>query len=278
MNSFPNLNGLSLADQTVWQALCDYLAEKSPAVVAFSGGVDSGLLAAAMFHVAGGNMLAVNVDSVVHTDADRQIAQAVADKVGFPFLMVPFNDLENQAFCNNPVDRCYVCKYQRFQYLAAYAQEHGFRFVMEGSNVDDASDYRPGMRAVSELGILSPLADCGLTKKQIRAIAKALDLPIWDRPSTPCLATRIPYGTPISLEKIKMVQTAEDYLSELGFQSVRVRYDGRTARIEVRTDQINQLIVQREEILSFMKKAGFIHSTVDLEGYRQGSNNEGLVK
>jgi len=278
LKSIPVLNNLSPADQTAWQALCDHLAEKSPAIVAFSGGVDSGLLAAAMYHVAEAQMLAVNVDSVVHTDADRTIAQAVADQVGFPFLMVPFNDLENEAFCANPVDRCYVCKYQRFKYLSEYAQEHGYRFLMEGSNADDAGDYRPGMRAVKELGILSPLADCGLTKKQIRAMAKALNLPVWDRPSTPCLATRIPYGTPVTLAGLHMIQAAEDYLSGLGFQAVRVRSDGRTARIEVQADQINQLMTKRDEVLAFMKQAGFIHTTVDLEGYRLGSNNEGIVK
>jgi uncharacterized protein len=139
-------------------------------------------------------------------------------------------------------------------------------------------DYRPGMRAVSELGILSPLADCGLTKKQIRAIAKALDLPVWDRPSTPCLATRIPFGTTVTLERLQRIQAAEDYLTGLGFLSVRVRYDGRTARIEVQPDQILKLMTKREEILVFMKQSGFIHSTVDMEGYRQGSNNEGLIK
>lgn len=277
MNNPIDLSELSSEDQAAWQSLRSYLASKSPALVAFSGGVDSGLLAAILYQVVGNKMLAVMVDSVVHTDTDRLAAQSVADQIGFPFKVVSFNDLENEAFSSNPVDRCYICKLERFKVLTAYARKQDYPYVMEGSNADDANDYRPGLRAVAELGILSPLADCGLTKKQIRTLAKAIQLPVWDRPSTPCLATRIPYGTPITLERLQMIHQAEAYLSELGFEAVRVRFDGRTARIEVHPDQLVPLISNRSAILRFMKESGFIHITLDLEGYRQGSNNEGIV-
>jgi uncharacterized protein len=277
LNNPIDLSELSSEDQAAWQSLRSYLASKSPALVAFSGGVDSGLLAAILYQVVGNKMLAVMVDSVVHTDTDRLAAQSVADQIGFPFKVVSFNDLENEAFSSNPVDRCYICKLERFKVLTAYARKQDYPYVMEGSNADDANDYRPGLRAVAELGILSPLADCGLTKKQIRTLAKAIQLPVWDRPSTPCLATRIPYGTPITLERLQMIHQAEAYLSELGFEAVRVRFDGRTARIEVHPDQLVPLISNRSAILRFMKESGFIHITLDLEGYRQGSNNEGIV-
>lgn len=270
------VNQLTTEDREAWQRLSAYIKQHSPAIVAFSGGVDSALLAAASWLVSGKNMLAVMVDSPVHTDEDRKAARAVAAKAEFPLKLMPYNDLDNEAFCLNPVDRCYVCKYARFKELLRFAREQGFAAVLEGSNLDDEGDYRPGRRAVQELGILSPLSACGIGKAQIRRLSKAMQLPVWDRPSKPCLATRIPYGVVIDLKMLTNVQKAEAILQSLGLEQVRVRSDGRTAKIEVQPEQLDGVLDNRQNIIEALKALGYTYVTLDLEGYRRGSANEGL--
>jgi pyridinium-3,5-biscarboxylic acid mononucleotide sulfurtransferase len=272
------LKKLSADELAAWQRLTEYLKAYPPAVVAFSGGVDSGLLAAAQYLISGDKMLAVMVDSPVHTDEDRSAAKALAKQVGFNLEILLFDDLQNEAFCLNPVDRCYICKYERFKHLLQYAHEYGYHAVMEGSNLDDESDYRPGKRAVQELGIRSPLATCGIPKNQIRSIAKAMGLSVWDRPSKPCLATRIPYGVGIDREKLSMVQQAETYLADSGFNQIRVRSDGKTAKIEVEPEQLSAVLDERNNIIMHFRQLGFVYITLDLEGYRLGSANEGIQK
>ncbi|MBI9050717.1 MAG: ATP-dependent sacrificial sulfur transferase LarE [Anaerolineaceae bacterium] len=272
------LSGLSEDDQHAWQRLIDLLSDKPNALVAFSGGVDSALLAFALHQAVGDQMRAVMVDSAVHTEADRQAARQVAKQAGLPFEIIQFDDLKSEKFCSNPSDRCYFCKYNRFEFLLAYANKNGYTSVMEGSNLDDAADYRPGMRAVKELGVLSPLEQCHITKEQIRRFAKAFDLPVWNRPSAPCLATRFTFGTTVTINGLEMIRQAEAYLDRLGFTSVRLRYDGRSARIEVDLLQLEQILAKREEIVKYFRQLGFVNISLDLEGYRMGSNNEGWVK
>jgi uncharacterized protein len=270
--------GLLDEDQKAWNRLISLLKENGHSIVAFSGGVDSAVLAAALYEAAGKYMQAVMVDSPVHTDEDRNAAKAVAQTIGFPFEIIPFNDLNQEAFCNNPVDRCYICKYNRFEFLVDYAKRKEFTAVMEGSNLDDEGDYRPGMKAVKELGVMSPLAMCGIRKEQIRRFAKAMNIPVWDRPSAPCLATRFTFGTKISEDALEYIRRAEAFLVSLGFQSVRVRYDGKNACIEVKDTDMDAVLSHRSEIVSTLKEIGFIKISLDLEGYRMGSNNEGFVK
>jgi pyridinium-3,5-biscarboxylic acid mononucleotide sulfurtransferase len=269
---------LTAEDKSAWQRLVSLLQENGHSIVAFSGGVDSAVLAAALYQVAGDHMLAIMVDSPVHITADREAAQAVAAEIGFPFLVIPFDDLAQEQFCENPVNRCYVCKFHRFDFLVNYAKEHEFTAVMEGSNLDDEGDYRPGIKAVKELGVMSPLAMSGIRKDQIRRFAHAMHILVWNRPSAPCLATRFTYGTKISRSALDDIREAEAFLNSLGLHAVRVRYDGKNARIEVQKDELASVLAQRQSIVSKLKSLGFVKISLDLEGYRLGSNNEGYIK
>jgi pyridinium-3,5-biscarboxylic acid mononucleotide sulfurtransferase len=270
------LQGLEPELKTKGQRLLGILREMDSLVVAFSGGVDSGLLCAAAYHVLGSKLLAVTVRSPVETPGDHTFAQALAEQVGFAHQVVDFDDLANPIFVGNPPDRCYHCKLARFQGVQSIAAQFGARWIAEGSNADDAFDYRPGARAVAELGIRSPLAEAGLNKAEIRALSQAMGLIVWDRPSAPCLATRFPYGTPITLDGLRQIAAGEAYLREKGFQPVRVRHFGDTARLEVAPQSMAQLVEAREDVLAFFKQNGFTYIVIDLAGYRSGSMNEVL--
>ncbi len=258
------------------ERLYQLLASMGSLVVAFSGGVDSGLLCAMGQAALGDRLLAVTVRSPVESQGDHAAAAGLAARVGFAHRVVDFDDLANPQFIANPPDRCYHCKLSRFQAIQQIAAQVGAAWIAEGSNADDASDYRPGARAVAKLGIRSPLAEAGLAKTDIRALAKALELPIWDRPSAPCLATRFPYGTPVTREGLLQVSQGEKFLCELGYQVVRVRHFGDTARIEVSQPEIGQLFHDRVAIIDHFRKLGFTYVVVDLAGYRSGSMNEVL--
>jgi len=260
-----------------YQALLKKIKDLGSAVVAFSGGVDSGLLAAVAYQVLGNRMLAVTVRSPVELSDGVKAAVDLARAVGFRHQIVDHDDLSNLQFANNPPDRCYHCKLQRLGMLVNLAREQGFAAVLEGSNADDRGDYRPGKRAVEELGVLSPLAEVGFTKGEVRNLAKELGLALWNRPSAPCLATRFPYGTPVTREGIDQVARGEEFLRNLGFEPVRLRHYGNLARLEVAPEKISALVERREEITQFLKSLGFIHVAVDLLGYRSGSLNEAIL-
>lgn len=274
---------MSLADldsnlQEKYERLDALLRGVGSLLVAYSGGVDSGLLAAAAQRALGPNMLAVTIRSQVETSDGVEAARNAAQELGFRHRVVDYDDLASHQFAANPPDRCYHCKLLRLGELKKMAAEMGYAAIAEGSNADDMGDYRPGKRAVLELEVISPLAEVGLTKSDVRALAKALGLPSWDRPSAPCLATRFPYGTPVSLEGIEQIVKGEAFLTQRGYETVRVRHYGSLARLEVAPEAIPRLASEREEVAVFFKSIGFTHVAVDLVGYRSGSLNEGLVQ
>lgn len=259
-----------------WQALLVRFRELGSVIVAFSGGVDSGLLCAAAYAALGERMLAVTVRSPVESMGDVDSAQSLANEMGFPLRVVDYDDLNNPAFVANPPERCYVCKLTRFNLLKDMAVREGFAALVEGSNADDLGDYRPGHRAVIETGGVSPLQELGFSKSEIRSLARALGLSVWDRPSAPCLATRFPYGSPVTRDGLQQVAEGERYLHGLGFRTVRVRHHGQLARLEVAPDEIERLASLRKQVSDFFKSLGFHYVAVDLTGYRLGSLNEVL--
>jgi pyridinium-3,5-biscarboxylic acid mononucleotide sulfurtransferase len=270
------ISDLSPDLQAKYERLRLDLGAQASLLVAFSGGVDSGLVAAAAYRVLGQRMLAVTIQSPVETEEGIEAARVTAAAAGFPHQVVAYNDLSNPMFVENPPNRCYHCKLNRLGELKKMAVEEGFAAMAEGSNAEDRGEYRPGERAVAELKILSPLAQAGLVKWEIRELAQALGLPNWDRPSAPCLATRFPYGAKVTLEGIRQVDQAESFLKQQGFAPVRVRHYGSLARIEVAPAMIARLVAQREDVAVKFKELGFIHTAVDLMGYRSGSLDEGL--
>ncbi len=248
-------------------------------VVAFSGGVDSTFLLKVAQEVLRDKVLAVTIDSNSFVKKELREAQAFCEQQGIVQEVCKFNELEVEGFCQNPPNRCYICKKALFQNLLEIAKEHKIAFVVEGSNIDDEGDYRPGMQAVKELGICSPLREVGLTKQEIRQLSRNYGLAVWNKPSSACLSSRFAYGEQITREKLKMVEQAEQFLQDLGFMQVRVRVHGSLARIEVLLEEIPQLMLQdnRKRIAEKLKEYGFSYVTMDLCGYRIGSMNESLT-
>ncbi|MCE1252892.1 MAG: ATP-dependent sacrificial sulfur transferase LarE [Anaerolineae bacterium] len=259
-----------------WQKLQENLSSLDSAAVAYSGGVDSTFLAYAAYVAMDDKMCAVLIQSEVEADAQLEKADLWAREAGFKYVRVFREVLKIPQFASNPTNRCYFCKTSMLHLVKKYARENGYSYVLEGQNMDDQQDYRPGQKAVTEQGALSPLKDAGLTKADIRALAHALDLPVWDQPSSPCLASRFPYGHNITREGLERVMKGEAYLREWGFREMRVRIHEDIARIEVSSEQIGKLLELSQDITRYFKTLGFLYVTLDLQGYRQGSLNEGL--
>lgn len=276
LNSRLENAGISTSLQDKWFALINELAGYPSAVVAYSGGVDSSLLAYTAAQVLGDRMVAVTITSPIEAPEMQKAAADFASQHGIPHDTIPYNPLQNPDFRSNPANRCYHCKTDVLNSLWRYARQHAYQVVLEGQNADDRKDYRPGSQAVKETGTLSPLANHGLTKNEIRWLAKALGLSIWDQPSSPCLATRIPYDRIITESALSQIAQAERYLHQNGFKVVRVRYHNELARIEVSPDQIPLLLELRDDIVAYFKHIGFLYIALDLQGYRLGSMNEGL--
>lgn len=257
-------------------ALTDYIGKLSEKdiVLAFSGGVDSSLLLkmcveAAALH--GTKVYAMTIHTKLHPMNDLQISKQVAQEAGAEHQVIMVDELGEAGIGMNPVDRCYRCKRVLFQRIADKAKEIGAGCVMDGTNEDDLHVYRPGIKALAELGVLSPLAKCGITKQEVRQLAEEYGLSVAQRPSTPCMATRFPYGTKLSYEAMKVVDGAEQWLRAKGFYNVRLRVHGNVARIEVDKADMPLMMSMSEEITTHMKQCGYDYITLDLEGFRSGS-------
>ncbi len=258
--------------------LKDNLRSLESVAIAFSGGVDSSFLLKVAFDVLGENVLALTARSATYPEREFREAVEFVDAYGIPHEVIVSDELEVEGFSDNPTNRCYLCKKELFTKIKKIASDKNFKYVAEGSNYDDLGDFRPGLKAISELEVVSPLREAMLTKNEIRALSKDMGLKTWSKPSFACLSSRFPYGEKITRERLEKIDKAEQYLIDLGFSQVRVRYHGDIARIEVYNEEMDRLLNQdiRQKICSKFKEIGFIYTALDLKGYRTGSMNEGL--
>ncbi|MDZ8093084.1 MULTISPECIES: ATP-dependent sacrificial sulfur transferase LarE [unclassified Nostoc] len=252
--------------------------EMEQALIAYSGGVDSTLVAKIAYDVLGDRALAVTAVSPSLLPEELEDAKIQAATIGIPHKIVQTHEMENPNYTSNPVNRCYFCKSELHDTLKPLALELGYPYVVDGVNADDLHDYRPGIQAAKERGARSPLAEVGVTKVEVRQLSQQLGLPWWDKPAQPCLSSRFPYGEEITVAKLQRVGRGEIYLRKLGWQNLRVRSQGDTARIELPPEQIKEFVLTNDlqTLVSAFQDFGFIYVTLDLEGYRSGKLNQVL--
>jgi pyridinium-3,5-biscarboxylic acid mononucleotide sulfurtransferase len=246
-------------------------------LVAYSGGVDSTLLAFTGRAVLGEACLPVLAVSDTYPTSEVDAALRTAGELGLPVMQVDTHELTDPRFRANPADRCYYCKIELFGLLRTVGDARGLRFIADGANADDLSDHRPGRRAAAEYHVVSPLQDAGMSKADIREVSRMLGLPTWDKPSQACLASRFPYGEEISEDGLMRVARAEDALRAMGFRQFRVRSHGDVARLEVEPDEMQHAWEQRADIAAALREAGYTFAAADLDGYRSGALNEALA-
>lgn len=256
--------------------LKQHLKQLQSVAVAYSGGVDSTFLLKIAHDVLGDNVIAVTARSAAYPEREFLDAAKIAREMGISQQVVSFSELDIPGFADNSPERCYFCKKEFLSKVVAAAHEHNIRHVVEGSNVDDRGDYRPGMQAVRELGVASPLQEAGLGKEEIRILSRKMDLPTWNKPAFACLASRFPYGQKITRDKLQVVDQAEQFLMDLGLRQVRVRHHGEIARIEVSPEERSFFFDTdlMDKIYEKFKQLGFLYTALDLKGYRTGSMNE----
>lgn len=250
-------------------------------VVAFSGGVDSALVLAVSLAVLGKkNTLAVTAQSESLADRELEAAKKLAEGMGACHLILRTNEMDSPQYRSNPTNRCYHCKSELYSKLSVLAKERNIAHIVNGINQDDLGDHRPGIVAAKEFGVASPLAQSGFDKKDVRELSRQIGLAVWEKPAQPCLSSRIPYGEPVSPEKLAMIEQAEDLLLSLGFVELRVRHHGDIARIELNTNDLPRALTEpmSSTIREQFKRIGFKYVTLDMEGFRSGRLNEGIIE
>ena len=264
--------------RTKLEELKNIFAEMEKALIAYSGGIDSTLVAKVAYDVLGDKALAITAVSPSLLPEDLEDARIQAEVIGICHEEVKTNEMENQNYTSNPINRCYFCKSELHDTLKPLALKRGYSYVVDGVNAEDLRDYRPGIQAAKERGARSPLAEVGMSKFEVRQLAKDLDLPWWDKPAQPCLSSRFPYGEEITLEKLQRVGRGERYLRDLGLKNLRVRSDKDTARIEILPEKIKEFVLTTDlpQLVGKFREFGFIYVTLDLEGYRSGKLNQVL--
>lgn len=258
------------------QQLQNTLLEMKRVAVAYSAGIDSTLLLKVAHDTLGKNVIGITAVSASLPSHEKEEAAEIAQQIGIRHVFVDSHETEDQRYLNNPTNRCYFCKINTYDDLIAYAHETGFDQMVDGTNADDVGDHRPGRQAALEHSIRSPLQEVGLSKAEIRDLARELGLPNWDKPAAACLSSRFPYGTLISIKTLGQVEQAEAFLRSLGFQELRVRHHDQIARIEIPPTDFTHVLTQHERIVEAIKACGYHYVTLDLAGFRSGSMNEVL--
>jgi len=260
------------------ESLEGVLSEMESVLIAYSGGVDSAFLLKVALSVLGDKVVAVTASSETYPSGELEEAKKNAKMLGVKHVIIKTNELHDENFTSNPPERCYYCKKELFSKLTELAKQYGMNHVADGSNYDDLNDFRPGMRAASQIGVRSPLKEAMLTKEEIRILSKKMNLPTWDKPSQPCLSTRFPYGTTITRAELSKVKLAEEFLAKFGVKQLRVRVHGDIARIEVPRNDMHIFLDEdiSKEIIDKFKALKYTYITLDIQGYRMGSMNEPL--
>lgn len=256
------------------EALRARMAELGSVLVCFSGGVDSAFVLAVAHQVLGERAAGLTALSPSLPPSEREEAASLAAEIGARHIVVASREIDDPRYAANPVNRCYFCKSELYRIAQAEKDKGGFAHIANGTNCDDLGDFRPGLDAAREAGVVSPLVDAGFSKEDVRRCAQFVGLRVWDKPAAACLSSRIPYGTSVTIERLNQIAAAEGAIRALGLRQVRVRYHGDVARIEVATQELERAFALRREIVEAGRRAGFAFVTLDLEGYRTGSHNE----